>query len=87
MTNSERIAKEVAEEIKLKGFAMYKASIVVASNKLDGWFMDKNQTTAAPSVSELLFDLDSLQINRDYDNGIKRSTSRLLSGKAFKSHF
>ena len=74
----------IAQEIKVNGFAKYKASIVIPSNKLEGWFMDKSQTTFAPSLSELLFDLDFLQRNIDYDQDVRASKVLLSAFESFK---
>ena len=74
----------IAQEIKVNGFAKYKASIVIQSNKLEGWFMDKSQTTFAPSLSELLFALDFLQRNIDYDQDVRASKVLLSAFESFK---
>jgi hypothetical protein len=63
----------ITNEINANGFFNYKRSIIVKSYKLEGWFMDKAQLTFAPSLSELMFDLDALQKNIDYDADVKSS--------------
>ena len=65
----------IKNELENKGFAKYKASIILESDKLTGWFMNKAQTTFAGDLSELIYDLDSLQINIDYDQQNKEVMS------------
>ena len=79
------IIENIAKELKLNGFANYKASIVVPSHS--GWFTNKQETVCAPSLDELLFDLDSLQINIDYDKSVKWSKELLNQFKQFKGAF
>jgi hypothetical protein len=68
----------IENALKNTGFAKYKASIILESNVLDGWFMDKANTTFVDNLSELIYDLNDLQINIDYDLQIQKTV--LLKG-------
>lgn len=74
---------EIMSELNLNGFAKYKNSIILKSDKMDGWFMDKDQLVFAPSLSELIFDLNDLQSNIDYDYNVKDSKSLLNAFNSF----
>ena len=77
--------ENIAAELKVNGFATYKASTVLNSHS--GWFKDSKELVFAPSLDELLYDLDSLQMNIDYDADLKASKELLNQFKAFKGAF
>ena len=83
--NKMETANNVESTVNLNGFAKYKASTVLPSN--NGWYKNKQETMFAPSMQELLFDLDSLQVNIDFDNDVKSSKKILSQFKAFKEVF
>jgi len=53
------------------GVVSYKASKIKPSHS--GWFISSCGNVCAPTMSELIFDLDSLQVNIDYDAAVKES--------------
>jgi hypothetical protein len=73
----------ITNEIKANGFFNYKRSVIVKSGKLEGWFMDESQLVFAPSLDELMFDLNDLQINIDYDSDVRGSMCLSTEFKKF----
>lgn len=70
MINNTLTIENIKNQLETNGFASYKRSTILKSDKLDGWYMNAQKTVFADNISELLFDLDSLMVNIDYDNGI-----------------
>ena len=71
----------VLAELSETGKAFFKGSIVLKSDKKEGWFMDSERLLFADNLNELLFDLNDLQRSIDYDEKIKEINE---FSKAFK---
>lgn len=71
----------VLVELNETGKAFFKGSIVLRSDKKEGWFMDSERLLFADNLNELLFDLNDLQRSIDYDEKIKEINE---FSKAFK---